>query len=70
MVEPYLDRGHTLTIDNWYTTMRLAKYLLHRSTKVAGTVRNNRNNFPKIFQVTKRCRKDQLSSKSMKTCWQ
>ena len=46
---PYLDRGHTLTIDNWYTTVKLAKYLLHRSTKVTGTVRSNSNNFPKDF---------------------
>ena len=70
MMDPCLDRGHTLTIDNWCTTPRLAKYLLHRSTKVVGTVRSNRNNFQKIFQVTKRCRRDQLSSKGMKTCWQ
>ena len=67
-MEPYLDRGHTLTIENWYTTPSLAKYLLHRSTKVIGTVRSN--NSQKIFQVTKRYRKDHLSSKSMKTCWQ
>ena len=30
MIEPYLDRGPILTIDNWYTTLRLVKYLLHR----------------------------------------
>ena len=27
----------------------LAKYLLHKSTKVAGTVRGTRHNFPKDF---------------------
>ena len=25
MMEPYFYRGHTLTIDNWYTTSRVAK---------------------------------------------
>ena len=34
MMDPYLDRGHTLTIDNWYMTPRLADYLLHYSIKV------------------------------------
>ena len=57
MMEPYLDRGHTLTIDNWYTTWRLAKYLLHRSTKVIGNVRRNRNNFPKDFPGDKEMQK-------------
>ena len=47
LMDPYLDRGYTLTSYNWYTTLQLAKYLLHRSTKVIGTVRNNRNNFLK-----------------------
>ena len=41
--------AHTLTTDNLYTTLRLAVFLLHRSTKVIGTVRSNRNNFPKDF---------------------
>ena len=57
MVEPYLDRGHTSTIDSWYTTLRLAKYLLHRSTKVIGTVRSNRNKFPKDFPGDKEMQK-------------
>ena len=49
MMEPYFDRGHTLTIDKWYITLRLAKYLLNRPVKVSGTVRNNRNKFQKDF---------------------
>ena len=57
MMEPYLYRSHSLTIDNWCTTPRLAKYLLHRSTKVTGTVRGNRNNFPKDFPGDKEIQK-------------
>ena len=49
MMDPYLDKGHTLAIDNMYTTPRLAKYLLERQTKVIGTIRNNRKQFPKTF---------------------
>ena len=37
LIDPYLNKGHTLTIDNMYTTPRLAKYLLQKSTKVVGT---------------------------------
>ena len=57
MMGPYLDRVHNLTIDNWYTTLRLAKYHLHRSARVVGTVRSNRNNFPKDFLGDKEMQK-------------
>ena len=56
-MEPCLDRGHALTIDNWYTTLWFAKYLLHRSANIIGTVRGNRNNFPKDFSGDKGKRK-------------
>ena len=48
-IDPYLNKGHTLIIDNMYTTPILAKYLLRKSTKVVGTIRTNRKNFPKDF---------------------
>ena len=35
-MEPYLDRGHILTIDNWYTTLRLAKYFYKDQLKLLG----------------------------------
>ena len=49
LIDPYLDRGHTLTIDNFYTTPRLAKFLLERQTKMVGTIRHNRKLFPTDF---------------------
>ena len=49
LIDPYLYRGHTLTIDNFYTTPRLAKYLLERKTKTIGTIRHNRKMFPTDF---------------------
>ena len=57
MMDNYLDRGHTLTIDNWYTTPRLADYLLHNSTKVVGTIRPNRKQFPMDFPDGKNMQK-------------
>ena len=53
LAEAYLDKGHTLTLDNWYTTPRLADYLMERSTKLVGTIRSNRKNFPKSFPIDK-----------------
>ena len=49
MIQPYLNKGHTLVIDNMYTTPRIAEYLLQKNTKVVGTIRPNRKNFPKDF---------------------
>ena len=39
LIDPYLDRGHTLTIDNF----------LERQTKNTGTIRHNRKLFPTDF---------------------
>ena len=58
LIAPYLDRGHTLTIDNFYTTPRLAKYLLERQTKTVGTIRPNRKMFPKDFPADNDMPKD------------
>ena len=42
LIEPYLEWGHTVYLDNFYTTPRLAKYLLDHPTKMVGIVRPNR----------------------------
>ena len=46
LLEPYLERRHTVYLDNYYTTPRLAKYLLDHQTKLVGTVRPNRKSMP------------------------
>ena len=46
LIKPYLNRGHRLFVDNYYTTPKLAQYLLDNETKLVGTVRPNRRNFP------------------------
>ena len=45
-MEKYLDKGHRLFVDNYYTSTVLAQYLLDRGTKLVGTVRPTRRNFP------------------------
>ena len=42
MVGPLLDCGYHLYIDNWYTSVRLFKYLGEHETGACGTIRKNR----------------------------
>lgn len=37
-----LDKWYCVTLDNWYTSLRLVEFLYARKTYVRGTVRNNR----------------------------
>ena len=52
LMRPYLNNGHTLFVDNFYTTPRLAQYMLEHDTKLVGTIRSNRKNFPKDLSKT------------------
>ena len=45
LMERYFSKGHNLYIDNFYTSLRLAKYLIENGTNVTGTVRENRKQF-------------------------
>lgn len=36
------DKGHTLYIDNWYTSLELADKLINKNTHIVGTLRSNR----------------------------
>ena len=47
LMEKLLDRGHALYVDNFYTSVPLAKALLNRKTLLCGTVRKNRKHLPK-----------------------
>jgi hypothetical protein len=46
MSEPLLDKGHTLYLDNWYSSPDLFRRLTDRQTNAIGTVRPNRKNMP------------------------
>jgi len=47
LMKDYLYERHCLYIDNFYTTPKLAAYLLARKTIMCGTICKNRVNFPK-----------------------
>ena len=49
LLQPYLNNGHVLFTDNFYTTPRLAHYLLQNGTGLVDTVRPNRKKFPKAL---------------------
>ena len=42
LLENYMDKGHILFVDNFYTTMELANFLSLRKTGLVGTLRHNR----------------------------
>jgi len=42
----YLNKGHTLYTDNWYTSPILSMYLHNKKTNTCGTVRCNRRGMP------------------------
>ena len=45
-MERYFGKGHNFYIDNFYTSVRCAKYLIENGTNVTGTIRENRKQFP------------------------
>lgn len=65
LLEPYLGRGHTLCVDNWYTSPTLFHRLLRAKTGACGTVRANSKVMP--------CFPDKMNSSMtsmIPTCWQ
>lgn len=43
----YFGKGHTMFVDNWYTSLDLAEKLVQQDTHLVGTLRKNRRNLPK-----------------------
>jgi hypothetical protein len=53
LCESLLDRGHTLFLDNWYSSPDLFRRLTGRKTNVIGTVSPNRRGMPSGISKTK-----------------
>lgn len=53
LMEKRLDQGHSLYVDNFYTSIPLAKQLLSRKTDVCGTLRRNRKHLPQAVANAK-----------------
>ena len=60
LLEPYLNRGHEVYVDNWYTSPTLFQYLYENGTGACGTAKINRKHMPH-FQ--KRMKKGDYSVK-------
>ena len=46
VMQKYLNKGHHLFIENYYTSLSLAEYLIQNVTYVTGTTREHRKHFP------------------------
>ena len=51
LMEKYLDKGHILYTDNWYTSPNLSAYLLDHKTGTCGTVKKVCKHFPSFGLV-------------------
>ena len=46
LMQPYLGKGYRLFVDNYYTSPRLAQFLLKNNVTLVDTVRASRHGFP------------------------
>lgn len=53
LCDDYLNKGHTVCTDNWYTSLDLARKLLAGQTHLIGTLRKNRRGLPQTVVQTK-----------------
>lgn len=60
LMEPILDSGRNLTIDNFFTSVPLAKDLLNRKITLVGTLRKNKREIPPEMLSNKRKEYDSL----------
>ena len=64
LAQLYLDAGRTLSTDNFYTSLPLARALLHQKTHSVGTLRANRKGLPET--VCKKINKRGIVSQQSK----
>ena len=46
LCEPYYGGGYTVTMDNYFTSVYLARFLKDKNTTILGTIRKNRRELP------------------------
>ncbi|KAG8239013.1 hypothetical protein J437_LFUL005070 [Ladona fulva] len=54
LIKPYLEKGHTLFIDNWYSSPALFLWLHNKAMNACGMVRKNRKHMPKMEEKLKK----------------
>ncbi|XP_029949607.1 piggyBac transposable element-derived protein 4-like [Salarias fasciatus] len=52
LMEPFLDQGRNVTVDNFFTSLSLAQRLLSRNTTLLGTVNKNHREIPQSARQT------------------
>ena len=53
LMQKYLQKGHHLFIDNYYTSVSLATYFLQNGTHISGTIRDTGKHFPVELKTMK-----------------
>ena len=54
LMKPFYNRGHNVTVDNFFTSKMLCESLKKQKTTLVGTVRGNRKELPREFTDLKR----------------
>nr|XP_033335286.1 piggyBac transposable element-derived protein 4-like [Megalopta genalis] len=65
LMKPYLGKGHTLYVDDWYSSPALFSLLHNNCTNACGTVRKRRKGMPKIDDRLKRGEATSRSSNNL-----
>ncbi|UYV79753.1 hypothetical protein LAZ67_18000564, partial [Cordylochernes scorpioides] len=53
LLQPYMNKGHSLWVDNWYSSPTLFNFLHQRQTNACGTDRKNRKEMPRFGKKLK-----------------
>lgn len=53
LVQPYTGKGRNVTIDNFFTDMKVVEKMTERKTTIVGTVRRNKKFLPPPFKAKK-----------------
>lgn len=53
LLQPYLGKGHSVFLDNWYSSPKLYNALQKQQTGACGTVRKNRQEMPEFDKLEK-----------------
>ena len=64
LIQPLLDKGYHLYVDNWYTIVTLFKYLFEHSTLARGTICSNRKGYPEPVKQAKLKRGEVIAHRS------